>query len=631
MSGDTALDPQPSAPVTAPRNVIVADDQTSAGDLPPRSGFRETMRSFLDLVPRGQRAPWAFLLGLSLVTAVAEMFGALLVFAIAGLFATDVDPSTLPVIGGLIDQLGGGNSDREILIVAGFVGVFYLFRGVLVLGEIYYQARVTQETGRRISVRLFRGYLSMPYPFFLQRNSAELIRTALNSVRQVVASFLTPGLRLISDSLASLGLLAVLILAAPWATALAFVVLTPTVYVMLRWVRPKLHRLGQRSEIENEVALRTLQHSLHGIREIKVTQTNQYFAGLFDRTRARLARIRYRLAVLTQAPRIVVETLVVLFIVILLVVTSIGPLADGESLAILGLFAYAALRMMPIVNRTTTNINKIRFGSASVDNVRYDLERVGAGAEAAPQQVSPYVLETAIELRDASFTYEKADVPALRNIDLVVEKGETLGIVGQTGSGKSTLLDLILSLLTPTTGVVLVDDEPIETRLPGWFASIGMVPQSVFLMDDTIRRNVAFGVSDRAIDDGRVDEALKLAQLKEFVDSLPEAGETVVGEHGIRLSGGQRQRIVIARAIYTDPSILILDEGTSALDSSTESELMEALENASRDRTVIIVAHRLSTVRQADRIVFLDEGKIVDIGRFDELLDRSEAFRGLAK
>ena len=270
-------------------------------------------------------------------------------------------------------------------------------------------------------------------------------------------------------------------------------------------------------------------------------------------------------------------------------------------------------------------------GAAAVDTVRADLELVGAAADTSRPQPPPFVFETAIELRDVAFTYENAEIPALQNVDLVIKRGERLGIAGQTGSGKSTLLDLILGLLSPTSGEVLVDGEPIEGRLPGWLSSIGMVPQSVFLIDDTIRRNVAFGLADRAIDDGRVEEALKLAQLGAFVDTLPERAETIVGDRGVRLSGGQRQRIAIARALYTDPSILILDEGTSALDSATESELMEALEHASHDRTVIIVAHRLSTVRQADRIVFLDRGRIVDIGQFDELVARNASFRELAR
>ena len=239
-------------------------------------------------------------------------------------------------------------------------------------------------------------------------------------------------------------------------------------------------------------------------------------------------------------------------------------------------------------------------------------------------------LESAIELRDVDFTYARAGTPALRNVNLVIKRGERLGIAGQTGSGKTTLLDLILGLLSPTSGEVLVDGDPIEARLGGWLNTIGMVPQSVFLIDDTIRRNVAFGVLDQAIDDAQVNEALKLAQLSAFIDTLSDGAETMVGERGVRLSGGQRQRIAIARALYNDPSILIFDEGTSALDNTTESELMDAIVNASRHRTVIIVAHRLSTVQRADRIVFLDDGKIVEIGRFDELVARNAAFRHLA-
>ena len=287
--------------------------------------------------------------------------------------------------------------------------------------------------------------------------------------------------------------------------------------------------------------------------------------------------------------------------------------------------------MMPIVNRTAANINRIRFGSAAVDNVLDDIAASEAWQKPTAAPAEPFVLKTAIEMRDVDFAYDATATPAVRNIDLIVNRGDTLAIVGQTGSGKSTILDLILSLLSPTSGEVLVDGAPIESRLPGWLTSIGMVPQSHYLMDDTIRRNVAFGLSDRLIDDARVIEALKLAQLDEFVATLPDGVETMVGEHGVRLSGGQRQRIVIARALYPDPSILILDEGTSALDSATESDLMEALQQASRDRTVIIVAHRLSTVRRADRIVFLDEGRIVDVGRFDELLGRNESFRELAQ
>ena len=608
----------------------MADDRTNAKGASSRTGFRESGRAFLDLVEPGKRRAWVLTLALSLFAAVVEMLGAALVFAIVGMFATAVDPTSLPVVGEFVERVGGGDANREVLLVAAFAALFYVFRGVVVLGQTYYQARVIYETARRISVRLFRGYLSLPYPFFLRRNSAELIRTAFTSVRQVQMGFLTPFVKLASDSMVSAGFLIVLVLAAPWATALAFAVMVPAVYVLLRWVRPKLQRLGRRLEVEDAVSLRSLQHSLHGIREIKVSHTSEFFAAEFDRSRGRVARIHYREALLTHAPRVAVETLVILLIVALLVATTIGPLTGTGSVAVLGLFAYAALRMLPIVNRITANINKIRFGSGALDNVRDDLDLVRASAEDSAVEDRRGPLESAIELRDVHFTYERAGTPALRNVDLVIERGEMLGIAGQTGSGKTTLLDIILGLLAPTSGEVLVDGDPIQARLPGWLNTIGMVPQSVFMIDDTIRRNVAFGVIDRDIDDGRVSEALKLAQLSAFVDTLPGGAETVVGERGTRLSGGQRQRIAIARALYSDPSVLILDEGTSALDNTTEAELMEALEDASRDRTVIIVAHRLSTVRQADRIVFLDAGSVVDIGRFDELLERNEAFRRLA-
>jgi ATP-binding cassette, subfamily B, bacterial PglK len=610
--------------------VTVTDDQTNA-PAPPRLGFRETWGAFLEFVEPGQRSPWVLLLGLAFFAAIVEMIGAALVYAIAGMFAADVDATSLPVIGGLVEQLGGGDTTREILLIAGIVSVFYVFRGATVLGEAYYQAKVVEETTRRLSVRLFAGYVSLPYPYFLRRNSAEMIRTAFDSVRQVGRNFLDPMVTLISDSLVAVGFVIVLVVAAPWASAMALVVLVPAVYLLLRWVRPKLQRLGRRYESENAASLQSLQHSLHGIREIKVSQSEAYFTTVFDRSRARLARIQYRRALLSEMPRVSVETLVVLLIVLLLVAASIGPFARADSLAVLGLFAYAALRLMPIVNRTAANINKIRFATGAVENVRRDLELVRAAASESTSDAPRLMLESAIELREVDFAYEKASTPALRDVELVIKRGERLGIVGQTGSGKSTLLDLILGLLSPTSGEVLVDGDPIESRLSAWLSNIGMVPQAVFLIDDSIRRNVAFGLAEREIDDERVGTVLELAQLSDFVDTLPDGVETVVGERGVRLSGGQQQRIAIARALYDDPAILILDEATSALDTATESELMEALEDASRDRTVIIVAHRLSTVQRADRVILLDDGRIVDSGRFDELVTRNASFRELTE
>jgi ATP-binding cassette subfamily C protein len=325
--------------------------------------------------------------------------------------------------------------------------------------------------------------------------------------------------------------------------------------------------------------------------------------------------------------------------VFLLVIGVLGVLQVGESapLALLGIFGYAVVRLVPGVNRMVGAANRMRFGRAAIENVYRDLVLVApspASLDAVKDGLAPQdevVFEKSIKLDNTSFSYVGASHPGVLAVDFEIAKGDFVGIVGPTGSGKTTLMDLIAGLLEPSSGSVLVDGRDIRLNLAGWQSKIGIVPQNVFLIDDTLRRNIALGIPDESIDGRALAETISAAQLGEFVESLDRGLDTVVGERGVRVSGGQRQRVAIARALYHRPELLLFDEGTAALDTLTEAALLQALEGLRGNYTMVSIAHRLASVRTCDLIVLMIDGRVVDLGSYDELLIRNPTFERMAR
>jgi ATP-binding cassette subfamily C protein len=332
--------------------------------------------------------------------------------------------------------------------------------------------------------------------------------------------------------------------------------------------------------------------------------------------------------VLNEIPRVSIEAVVIAFISAFVAFSTLAAQDPAESLAVIGLFGYASLRVMPALNKIVSSLNGMRFGRAALDDIDADLDLPMLPSASTGERLS---FRDAIRLEHVEFQYEGTEQPTLHDIELTISRSESIGIVGSTGSGKSTMVDLIVGLSSPTTGTVTVDGVDLRGRAAAWQRNIGMVSQSVFLLDDTLRRNIALGLADAEIDEQQVVEAVRLAQLEDFVASLPDGLDTVVGERGARVSGGERQRVAIARALYPRPTVLVFDEGTSALDNLTEARLTEALAGLRVDHTIITVAHRLSTVQDNDRIVFVRDGRIHEVGGFDELVSRSEEFRRLAR
>lgn len=589
------------------------------------SGLFDTFMRCKRLIGPDQRGRWLVVVAIALMVSVFEAAGTLLVFALLGLLVGDNQGATLPLVGN-IERLAPGLARDELMTSLGVaVAVFFVVRGLVVIAQSYVQYRVAENAGARVSTRLLEGYLSMPYAFHLKRNSSELIRNAFDSVQRFVTDGLIPGVKLLSKFGIVAGVLAVLLWTSPLATLLAVAVLGPSLFLLLRLVHPRVQRLGRIAQDMAKQNLQALQQSLHGIRDIVVLGRERTFVDAYQLDRRMLARTRYLRRTAAEIPRVGIETGVVLFIVAFLGMTTLTGGTLTEAVPMLGLFGYAAVRIMPELNQITTGLNSLKFVGPAIDDIHDDL--VLFSQERRPTADTPLALTRELTLRRVSFTYPGTAGSALAEIDVTIQAGESVGIVGPTGGGKTTLVDVILGLLEPSQGVVQVDGVDIQTRLRGWQANLGVVPQMVFLTDDTLRRNVALGVPDDEIDEDAVRDAIRLAQLEDFIAALPDGPDTYIGERGVRVSGGQRQRLAIARALYRQPNVLVFDEGTSALDNETEAALMAALEQLRTGRTVITVAHRLSTVASCDRVLLVHEGRIADTGTYHELAGRHASLR----
>jgi ATP-binding cassette subfamily C protein len=583
------------------------------------------------LIGKEKPGRWVLLVLFGLAVSVFEAIGTLLTFVLFRVITQPDRSIELPILGNLRGLMGDPPRDVYLLTVAGVVGGFFIVRSMVVVSQTYLLQRIAQTAGASIASRLANGYLRMPYAFHLTRNSSELIRNTHSAVLTVVNEAVVPTVTLFADSLLVTGLTIVLLIVAPLATLMAAVALTALIGLLLYVIHPRLKAWGQTAQETNKATVKVLQESLQGVRDIKVLSREPFFERLFAGSYRRYSRARYLRNTAVEIPQTTVETGIVLLVLALFATQVSRGDSQTDALAVLGVFAYAAIRLKPPLQRISQNLNSLKFAGAAVDHVHEDLALVEGtrvqGSETST--ITPLPFERGLGLRRVGFKFPGSEEWVLRDIDLAISRGESIGVVGLTGAGKTTLMDILLGLLEPNEGGVEVDGVDIQSHVKAWQQNIGLVPQNLFLFDDTLRRNVALGISDDEIDDALLHQSIQAAQLEEFIATLPDGLDTVLGERGLRLSGGQRQRVAIARALYSQPKVIVLDEGTSALDNTTEANFMRAMNGLRGDRTLIVVAHRLTTVQHCDRIVFLERGRITDIGNYRELLDRCPPFRSL--
>jgi ABC-type multidrug transport system fused ATPase/permease subunit len=555
--------------------------------------------------------------------------------AVFGLLRIVTDPSQaarMP-IASLIYPLLPKSDDRSVILtITVLVLLLYLVRNVVLGLASYAEAKVVFGSIVDLSSRLLRAYLEAPYAFFLQRNSAALIQRVREGTDATANLILASIVHLTTEVLVVVAFLIVLGIAAPLVTLLATLGLTVLLLLPVTTATRLFRRWGAEQDRVEKTLLQELQQSLGALKEVRMAGAEEFFLERFNVIRGAFSRVEQRRAVWVDGLRLAVETTFVATILLVVLVMTLRGDQGERAVSLLGLYAYAGFRLVPSANRITRNINNIRGGRPFMHDLEGDMLALAgdAGRRQSAGRCDMGRFDRAITFDAVSYVYENSHLRALDDISLEFGRGESIGILGPTGAGKSTLVAVLLGLLEPTGGRVLVDGRNIQEALRQWQKQIGYVPQDFYLLDDTVRANVAFGVPDSGIDDESLSRAIRLAQLEEVIAALPDGLETRLGERGARLSGGQRQRVAIARALYHDPQVLVFDEATAALDLQTEREITRAVGALRGAKTVIVIAHRMSTVRVCDRLVLLRDGRVAGLGSYEELLAHDAEFRATA-
>lgn len=514
------------------------------------------------------------------------------------------------------------------LVIAGLFSMFTTWRLSL------YGAHV----GAELSSRLYRYYMHQPWLFHSSGSSGLLISRVSQESQRITTKIINPVLQL-NAKLVMVSLMGLaLVVYNPMVALTGIAIFIVTYLLLYKTVRRLLITNGKQVSRSHEDRFRLMTEGFGGIKEVLLLRRQGAFTGQFDKASRHMARGTGLTQALSDAPRYAIEVVAygsVIFLVLFLLNTHQGDL--GAILPMLSIYALAGFKLLPAFQKIYSSVSNMRGNMSAFEAIRGDLKASHEHDLALRERTANHDLTTAwvprrdITLDNVTFHYPGKDEPALDGLSLTIPAQGVVGLVGASGSGKSTAVDLLLGLIMPERGHVRIDDAPLtEANRGEWQNAVGFVPQHIFLADASVRENVAFGIPQEEIDDDRVQAALQMAQLDALVAAMPEGLETHVGERGVQLSGGQRQRIGIARALYQQPHVLVLDEATSALDGITEKLVMADIQKFSQERTIVMVAHRLATVKGCDLIYLVAEGKVQDCGTYDELVDRNSVFRKMA-
>ncbi len=583
----------------------------------------ETVRQALALLNGGLRRRWWWHVPWALFSAVLEMLATGGMLALIRLISDPSGAERLAALSALRQWIGFESGAGFNAAFGALLGLFYLVKNSLRVAETYAQQRCAAATAVWISSGLLERYLSAPYSLHLRRNSSEMLNNVSSAADQVSGLVLQSVAALISEAFIAVGILAVLVAQLP-PLARGAAAVTAGVTILLLWVTQRRHiRWGRLLHHASVQKLQSIRQSLAAVKEAKILGRERYFGRRFARIRAALGDLEAVQLTTEVLPRLVVETTFVIALTALIVLAWLRPNAAGNLTLTLGIFAYGGLRLLPSLHLLVYRFNRIGSGEAAVQAVSRDWHELAAYVAVSHRAEAGMALTESVVFEDVSFAYEDSHggwgEPALRHIDLAIRLGESIGIVGPTGAGKTTFVDLMLGVLEPTSGSIRVDGRDIRLSLRSWQRQIGYVPQTVYLIDHSIRRNIALGLEDAEIDEARVVDSARDAQLDGFLSGLADGLDTVVGERGVRLSGGERQRIAVARALYRRPTVLIFDEATAALDNVTEQALTSTIHGLHGRITTVFIAHRLSTVQSCDRLIYLRNGRIADVGSYAEL------------
>ena len=570
-----------------------------------------------------------------LLNAVLEMLGVGLVPVYIGILAQPDRLLEHEMTAPILSHLGVGPEriTQQTLLYWGSGLLLALFTVKLAYAPFlaWVRARYIQGIVSGLSVRLFDGYMRAPYAFHLSRNTSELMRNVNAECMQLGMRVLHPMALLLTQLLITLAIVALLVASIPDAALFALLVSMGFALPVVALLNRRIKRLALNAQDGRKQVIRAVQEGLGGVKELRLLGREAFFVERFRRALSRVLALQRFQQVLNVTLPVMMEWVSVAALLAVVLILFQVEANQGTVLSLAALFAVAMARLKGSVSGVLGAYTQVRASLVSVDVVDRDLRHMArlreadpyVSKDAAPMPARPQVLE----LKDVWYRYSGADDFALKGIDLSIQRGEAIGIVGPSGGGKSTLVDVILGILKPERGAVLADGVDVLAQVSRWHRLVGYVPQTVYLFDGTIRQNIALGLNDDMVDTDALANALRAANLEPVVSGLPQGLDTVVGERGVRFSGGQRQRIAIARALYNNPHILVMDEATSALDNLTEKAIMEAVDTLKGERTILIIAHRLTTVKNCDRIVFLQAGSIAGIDSYGNLAESNQAFK----
>lgn len=566
------------------------------------------IKDTLNILTIKERKSFYILIVLMVVGAFLEMAGVGLIIPALALMSNTIPSDDNLFLSNTLNYFGNPSEFQLLLLGIGvFVGAYLVKMAYLILLS-WYQTGFINKVRASVSRRLFSSYMNEDWTFHTHQNSAKSINILNNETSQFSASHLTALLNIISELMVIFLICGLLFFIEPQSTILLLFVLSVSVSGFYLAIRNRTKKWGFERQLAESKRIQSLQQGLGGAKEIKLLGRESEFTELYSIYNIKVANVVRLQAFTISLPRLFIEFLTILVFGLTVIILSWQDRDQIEIISVLGLFAAASLRLMPSINRIIASGQALRFSNAVLLILNKEFASI---KEPSAESSDMFLFSKSISIKSVDYAYPDSSQSVIKDLSMDIPKGSSIGIVGESGSGKSTLMDMMMGLIHPTKGQILVDDIDISTNVRGWHKQIGYVPQTIYLSDDTLRRNIAFGLSDGDINDHQIHDALKKAQLSEFVNNLDKGLDTVFGERGVRLSGGQRQRIGIARALYHNPSVLFLDEASSALDLETEAEVMKAVNSMMGEKTIIIIAHRISTIENCDLVYDVKSGNIV--------------------
>jgi ABC-type multidrug transport system fused ATPase/permease subunit len=556
------------------------------------------------LLSSKQRKHAIFIIFFMCIGMLLETIGITIIFPLIKLISQPESIQNSSFIPESLKKIARVNKNNFVLFFLFFLSIFFVVKFLFLYTQLLIQQKFIFNIRASISNNLFKGYLNEPYSFHLNHNSAELISTVTNDVG-LLAYVLTSAIMFVAEFTVFIGISGILFFIYP-VVMISVTIIVGIIGALFQYLTKKrIYNWGEIRQIHERKRIQQLQQGLGAIKDVKLRNLENYFSSHFFSSNSLLSNAEMKQSVLTSLPRLFFELLASLSMIGLILFAVLKNTPIESLLTTVAVFATASFRIVPSLNRIFTTKQTFRYGAPTIDALYKEVVRFDKNKKS--KSTTNLLFQKELKLEGISFSYENTEKTAIRDVNLTISKGQKIGFIGPSGAGKSTLIDVILGLLRPQEGKLTIDGIDILENLANWQSMLGYVPQNIYFTDDTLRNNIAFGIQEELIDEIAIESAIKAANLDKFISELPLGLDTIIGERGIRISGGQRQRIGIARALYTNPDILVLDEATSALDINTEKEVMASVDSL-MNKTVLIISHRLSSIQNCDKVYKVKDG-----------------------